>query len=164
MMYRHSVTVYDARRLRLKKTISDSVRLSRLGYPQYPGTQRGAPVEAAFSPDARYAYVSNYSMYGEGFGPEGHDECSPASGYDRSFVYRIPLDTLSIDRAYRVGAGAQGRGDDPGRPVRPGQQLVRLRPERHLHGARASGAERADRRRTRAGSSRRPPRTSRTSR
>ena len=103
MMYRHSVTVYDARRLSLKKTISDSVRLSRLGYPQYQGTQRGAPVEAAFSPDARYAYVSNYSMYGAGFGPEGHDECSPASGYDRSFVYRIPLDTLSIDRAYRVG-------------------------------------------------------------
>jgi YVTN family beta-propeller protein len=103
MMYRHSVTVYDARRLRLKRTISDSVRLSRLGYPQYQGTQRGAPVEAAFSPDERYAYVSNYSMYGAGFGPEGHDECSPASGYDRSFVYRIPLDTLRIDRAYRVG-------------------------------------------------------------
>ncbi len=103
MMYRHTVTVYDARRLRLKATIPDAVRLSRLGYPRYRGTQRGAPVEAAFSPDARYAYVSNYSMYGDGFGPEGHDECSPASGYDRSFVYRIPLDTLTIDRAYRVG-------------------------------------------------------------
>lgn len=103
MMYRHSVTVYDARRLRLKATIPDTVRLSRLGYPRYAGTQRGAPVEAAFSPDHRYAYVSNYSMYGAGFGPEGTDECSPASGYDRSFVYRIPLDTLRIDRAYRVG-------------------------------------------------------------
>ncbi len=103
MMYRHTVTVYDARRLRLRKTISDSVRLSRLGYPAFRGTQRGAPVEAAFAPDARHAYVSNYSMYGAGFGPEGHDECSPSSGYDRSFVYRIRLDTLRIDRAYRVG-------------------------------------------------------------
>ena len=27
----------------------------------------------------------------------------PSSGYDRSFVYRIKLDTLRIDRAYRVG-------------------------------------------------------------
>ena len=37
MMYRHSVTVYDARRLRLKTTIPDAVRLSRLGYPRVPG-------------------------------------------------------------------------------------------------------------------------------
>jgi YVTN family beta-propeller protein len=43
-------------------------------------------------------------MYGEGFGPEGDDECTPASGYDRSFVYRISLETLEIDDAYRVGA------------------------------------------------------------
>jgi YVTN family beta-propeller protein len=98
------VTVYDARRIRLKKTIPDSVRLSRLGFPAYRGTQRGAPVEAAFSPDGRYAYVSNYSMYGAGFGPEGGDVCSPESGYDRSFVYRIDLGRLAIDRAYRVGA------------------------------------------------------------
>jgi DNA-binding beta-propeller fold protein YncE len=103
MMYRHTVTVYDARRLRLLRTIPDTVRLSRLGWPSYPGEQRGAPVEAAFAPGGRLVFVSNYSMYGPGFGPEGHDECSPASGYDRSFVYRIRLDRLRIDRAYRVG-------------------------------------------------------------
>jgi YVTN family beta-propeller protein len=104
MMYRHSVTVYDARRLKLVKTIPDAVRLSRLGYPEYPGVSRGAPVEAAFSSDGRYAYVTNYSMYGAGFGPEGSDTCSPSSGYDRSFVYRIDMDSLRIDRAYRVGS------------------------------------------------------------
>lgn len=104
MMYRHSVTVYDAKRLRLRATIPDRVRLSRLGYPAYSGTQQGAPVEAAFSPDGRAAYVSNYSMYGAGFGPEGSDVCTPSSGYDDSFVYRIPLDSLKIDAAYRVGA------------------------------------------------------------
>lgn len=104
MMYRHSVTVYDARRLRLRATIPDSVRLARLGHRRYRGTVRGAPVEAAFAPDGRAAYVSNYSMYGPSFGREGSDVCSPASGYDRSFVYRIPLDTLRIDAAYRVGA------------------------------------------------------------
>jgi YVTN family beta-propeller protein len=104
MMYRHSVTVYDARRLRVRRTIPDTVRLARLGHRGYSGTHRGAPVEAAFSPDGRHAYVSNYSMYGPGFGAEGADVCSPASGYDRSFVYRIPLDRLRIDAAYRVGA------------------------------------------------------------
>jgi DNA-binding beta-propeller fold protein YncE len=104
MMYRHSVTVYDAQTLELRNTIPDSVELADFGYDRYPGTSLGAPVEAAFSPDGKYAYVSNYSMYGDGFGPEGDDECTPASGYDRSFVYRISLETLEIDDAYRVGA------------------------------------------------------------
>lgn len=103
MMYRHTVTVYD-RRFRLVKTIQDAVRLAKLGYPRFPGTVRGAPVEAAFSPDGRYGYVSNYSMYGPGFGPEGSDTCSPGSGYDDSFVYRIDVRRLRIDRAARVGA------------------------------------------------------------
>lgn len=103
MMYRHTITVYD-RRGRLVKTISDAVRLDRLGYPAYPGVSRGAPVEAAFTADGRYAYVTNYSMYGPRFGPEGHDVCSPSSGYDRSFVYRVDVRRLTIDRAIRVGA------------------------------------------------------------
>ena len=104
MMYRHSVTVYDSRRLKLVRTISDAVRLSQLGHPEYRGVSRGAPVEAAFTSDGRYAYVSNYSMYGAGFGPEGSDTCSPSSGYHRSFVYRIDMRTLKIDEAYKVGA------------------------------------------------------------
>jgi DNA-binding beta-propeller fold protein YncE len=103
MMYRHTITVYDARRLRLVKTISDAVRLSKLGVGGSSGSVRGAPVEAAFSPDGRYAYVTNYSMYGAGFGGEGTDVCTPASGYSRSVVYRVDLRRLRIDRAYRVG-------------------------------------------------------------
>jgi DNA-binding beta-propeller fold protein YncE len=104
MMYRHSVTVYDAETLELRETIPDSVRLADFGYERYAGTALGAPVEAAFSPDGSSAYVSNYSMYGEGFGPEGDDGCTPSSGYDDSFVFRISLETLEIDDAYRVGA------------------------------------------------------------
>src|SRR5262249_20785502 len=103
MMYRHTITVYDARTLRLVRTISDAVHLRWLGFPKYRGVARGAPVEAAFSPDGRYAYLSNYSMYGAGFGPEGSDSCTPSSGYGRSFVYRIDMHRLRIDRAYRVG-------------------------------------------------------------
>lgn len=104
MMYRHSVTVYDSRRMALVATIDDSVRLSDFGVSGHPGVSRGAPVEAAFSPDGRYAYVSNYAMYGAGFGPEGSDTCSPSSGYDDSFVYRIDLERRKIDDVYRVGA------------------------------------------------------------
>jgi YVTN family beta-propeller protein len=102
MMYRHSITVYD-RSYRLVKTISDRVDLQALGGPSTGGPVRGGPVEAAFSPDARYAYVSNYSMYGPGYAREGSDSCSPGSAIDRSFVYRVEMRRLVIDRVGQVG-------------------------------------------------------------
>jgi YVTN family beta-propeller protein len=102
MMYRHTVTVYD-RSYRLVETISDRVELGALGGPRVGGPVRGAPVEAAFSPDGRYAYISNYSMYGPGYTREGSDSCSPGSAIDRSFVYRLNLRRLAIDRVGQVG-------------------------------------------------------------
>ena len=67
--------------------------MAQFGFPGHPGITRGAPVEAAFTSDGRYAYVSNYSMYGSGFGPEGSDTCTPASalaaGDTDSYVYRV---------------------------------------------------------------------------
>ena len=103
MMYRHSVTLYNAESMELLATIPDRVDLTKLGFTGYSGTHQGAPVEGAFSPDNKYLYVTNYAMYGKGFTKEGHDVCSPASGYDRSFLYRINLATYSIDAAYKVG-------------------------------------------------------------
>jgi YVTN family beta-propeller protein len=103
MMYRHSVTIYDAKELALVKTISDRVDLPALGFPKYSGTHQGAPVEGAFSPGGEYLYVTNYAMYGAGFNKEGTDICRPSDGYDRSFVYRIDTAEWKIDAAYRVG-------------------------------------------------------------
>ena len=102
MMYTHTITVYDARRRRLVKTISDGVDLGRLGFESL-GWTRGAPVEAAVSADRRSVYVSNYSMYGPGFSHEGHDVCTPYQGIDRSFVYRVDLRRLKVVQAIRVG-------------------------------------------------------------
>ncbi len=106
MMYRHSVTVYNSAGA-LLKTIPDSVTLSDFGITGRPGVTKGAPVEAAFTPDSRYAYVSNYSMYGSGSGPEGSDSCTPqsaqAAGDTPSFVYRIDLKSLVVDQAIQVG-------------------------------------------------------------
>ena len=103
MMYRHSVTVYDAASLELISTISDRVTLSNFGINGYSGTHRGAPVEGAYSPDGKYLYVTNYAMYGKGFNREGTDICKPADNYDRSFLYRIDTSTWKIDAVYRVG-------------------------------------------------------------
>jgi DNA-binding beta-propeller fold protein YncE len=89
MMYNHSVTVYD-RDGDLVRTISDQV-----------GAQQGAPVEAAAFPGGRQMYISNYSMYGPGAGPEGFDACTATSAISDSTVYR--LTGLAIDQVIPVG-------------------------------------------------------------
>ncbi|RMG73284.1 MAG: peptidoglycan-binding protein, partial [Bacteroidetes bacterium] len=66
MMYRHHITVYD-RNYNLVGTISDKVHLSDYGMTGFVGAYQGAPVEAAFSPDGSYAWISNYHMSGNGF-------------------------------------------------------------------------------------------------
>ena len=106
MMYTHTVTVYNGAGS-LVKTIPDTVDMSRFGIPGHPGITHGAPVEAAFTPDAKHVYVSNYSMYGSGFGPEGNDTCTPAAaraaGDTDSYVYRINVATMTIDQVIQVG-------------------------------------------------------------
>jgi len=104
MMYRHSVTVYDAKTFELLHTVSDSVSLKDFGFSKSAGNYKGAPVEGTFSPDGKYLYVSNYAMYGKGFNKEGTDTCSPADKYDNSFVYRINRSDYKIDSVYPVGS------------------------------------------------------------
>lgn len=104
MMYNHSVTIYDAVTMELKATVADSVQLSKFGLSKYSGNYKGAPVEGAYSPDGKYLYFTNYAMYGKGFNKEGHDTCSPASGFDTSYLSRIDLETNAIDALYPVGA------------------------------------------------------------
>jgi YVTN family beta-propeller protein len=103
MMYRHSVTIYDANSLNLISTIPDSVRFSDFGVSGYSGTHRGAPVEGAYSPDGKYLYVTNYAMYGKGFNREGTDICNPSDKYDRSFLYRINTSDWKVSALYKVG-------------------------------------------------------------
>jgi YVTN family beta-propeller protein len=102
MMYQHTVSVYN-RDGSFLKTIPDSVDLTALGVAGHPGISKGAPVEAAFSSDHKDVYVSNYSMYGAGFGREGTDTCSPASGFSPSFAYRINVASLAVDKVVQVG-------------------------------------------------------------
>ena len=104
MMYQHSVTIFDSRSLELVTTVKDSVSLTSLGIPGFSGTYRGAPVEGAYSPDSQYLYFTNYSMYGKGFTKEGHDVCSPSSGFDTSYLSRINLADYTIDAVYPVGS------------------------------------------------------------
>ena len=102
MMYRHTISVLD-RHKNLVTTIDDSVDLRTFGYDVPGDVYRGAPVEAAFTSDGSFAFVSNYRMYGPGYDPHaGSDSCRKGQGQD-SFVYRVDSTTFDIDRVYPVG-------------------------------------------------------------
>lgn len=103
MMYKHTVTAFRADGARLR-SIDDSVDLATFGVKGHPGTSKGSPVEAAFTPDGRYAWVSNYSMYGTGYGAEGLDTCTKGDGTSPSTVYRIDTRTFAIDKVVAVGS------------------------------------------------------------
>lgn len=104
MMYSHTSTVYDATTRTLDTTLSDSIKLSDFGIKGHPGTSQGAPVEAAWTADGKFAYVSQYTMYGSGFGRSGFDDCSPSSGVGRSYLYRFNADLMDWDQVIEVGA------------------------------------------------------------
>lgn len=102
MMYRHTMSVFD-RSHNLVMTIPDTIEPAAFGFDYAPGaTLQGAPVEAAFLPDGSAAYVSNYHMYGPGFGPEPSDSC-PRMSTDNSFVYVVSMTTLAIENVIQVG-------------------------------------------------------------
>ncbi|WP_406832087.1 beta-propeller fold lactonase family protein [Pedococcus sp. KACC 23699] len=103
MMYSHSVAAFGADGA-LLATIKDSVDLAKFGIKGHPGTTKGAPVEAAFTKDGKHAWISNYSMYGAGYGPEGLDSCRAGDGTSTSTVYRVDTATFAIDRVVEVGA------------------------------------------------------------
>jgi YVTN family beta-propeller protein len=102
MMYRHTITVYDGSG-NLIETIDDEVELSAYGIEGYAGTHQGSPVEAVFTADGDYAYVSNYQMYGAGFDRAGGDGCNLGE-WDESFLYRVDTASLEIDQVIPVGA------------------------------------------------------------
>ena len=103
MMYNHTITVYD-RGFNLVKTIPDRVKLSDYGHGEFKGTHQGSPVEASFSHGGKYAWVSNYQMYGTGFNRPGTDVCHPSGNYDSSYLYRINTDTLEKEQVIGVGS------------------------------------------------------------
>jgi YVTN family beta-propeller protein len=104
MMYTHSVSIFDSQSLELVKSVKDTVDFEALGIPGFSGVHKGSPVEGAYSSDGKYLYFTNYAMYGKGFTKEGTDKCSPADGYDKSYLSRLNLETFKIDAVYSVGS------------------------------------------------------------
>jgi YVTN family beta-propeller protein len=105
MMYRHNISVFN-REGKVVATIDDKVDLAAFGISTVKmrsSIVKGSPVEAAFSPDSKFAYVSNYKMYGGGWNPITDDSCQGRS-WDPSYVYRISTTSFAIDQVIEVGA------------------------------------------------------------
>lgn len=103
MMYRHTITIYDANGNRQAK-IRDAVNLKEFGYKEYESSSYlGGPVEAAFTDDGKFLWVSNYSMVGDGFEHPGCDACH-GSEFDPGFLYKINTETDEIENVVKVGA------------------------------------------------------------
>lgn len=103
MMYSHSISFYD-RSFNLVHVLSDSVNLSDYGICQYDHWYRGAPVECDFSEDGRFAYVSNYKLYGPGLEPEAYDNCAIDPNNEVGYVYKIRMDDFDIVDVYPAGS------------------------------------------------------------
>ena len=101
MMYRHNVAVFD-RAGNEVGVIPDDVDLAAFGVSGGAVVQ-GSPVEAAFTPDGKYVYVSNYKMFGDGYRSVADDECNRGDWED-SYVYKIDVATLKIVAVVPTGA------------------------------------------------------------
>lgn len=102
-MYRHSVTIYDSQG-NLLASVPDRVNLKSFGFSQYSGdSYLGGPVEATFTADGKYLWVSNYTMEGPGFNNPGCDACN-GKNYDPGFVYKINTSGFEIEKAIQVGS------------------------------------------------------------
>ena len=101
MMYRHNVSVFDRTGTKIA-SIADDVDLAAFGVAG-GGRAQGSPVEAAFTPDGRYVYVSNYKMFGDGWNPVADDDCDRGE-WDDSYVYKIDTTTFEIVSVIPTGA------------------------------------------------------------
>ena len=131
MMYRHTMTVYDARRHAREDDPRQRRPRAASATRATPACRSGAPVEGAVSPDHRYFYATNYSMYGADFGPEGSDNCGGPGGLSPEL--RVPGRPEDAgDHRRRAGRhGPEVRRGHARRPLRPRHQLVLVRPQRH---------------------------------
>lgn len=99
----YRMSVWDRRFAELGQ-VSARVRFSDYNELGYTGWHVGAPVFATMDPDGKHAYVVNRSMAGAGFASAGNLPCDPGQNADPSYLFRLDLQRLEVDRVSRVGS------------------------------------------------------------
>lgn len=101
MMYQHTATIYDAESREMLHNLSDTLSFEDFGLEGYPDEVQGSPVEAVWSEDGQYAYVSQYMLYG--VGATADDECSNGEDIAPSVIYRYNAEEEDWDDVIEVG-------------------------------------------------------------
>ena len=101
MMYQDSVTVYDTETGELVQELDDTIHPATLGVEGYPDTVRGAPVEAVWTEDGQYAYVSQYRL--ADIGASAYDDCRNGDAVAPSAVFRYSVEEQGWDQFIEVG-------------------------------------------------------------
>lgn len=101
MLYQNTVTVYDTETRELVQELPDTVNPGELGAEGYPESVQGAPVEAVWTEDGQYAYVSNYRL--ADMGASADDSCTAGEDIAPSAVYRYSVEEQDWDQFIEVG-------------------------------------------------------------
>lgn len=101
MLYQNTVTLYDTETHELVQELPDTVNPGELGAEGYPETVVGAPVEAVWTEDGDYAYVSNYRL--ADMGATAEDSCAEGEAIAPSAVYRYSVEEQDWDQFIEVG-------------------------------------------------------------
>lgn len=99
--YRHNVILFDTATREVVQALDDTVDTDAMGIEGLSGVVSGAPVEATWTQDGRFAYVTQYGLYDVGTKPD--DNCTAGSAIAPSLVYRYSVEEKNWDAAYRVG-------------------------------------------------------------
>ena len=101
MMYSHNVTLYDVHNREPVVELSDTVDADEYELEGLSGQVSGSPVEAVWTQDGRYAYVSQYLV--DGHGATAEDNCTNGQAITPSMVYRYNAEQEDWDQVIRVG-------------------------------------------------------------
>jgi len=99
--YRHNVMLFDTATREVVQTLKDTVDTDAMGIEGLSGVVSGAPVEATWTQDGQFAYVTQYGLYDVGTAPD--DNCTAGKAIAPSLVYRYSVEEKDWDAAYRVG-------------------------------------------------------------
>lgn len=101
MMYSHNVTLFDVETRKPVVELSDTIDADEYELEGLTGQVSGAPVEAVWTKDGKYAYVSQYNVTDHGATAE--DNCFNGQAITPSMVYRYNAEQEDWDQVIRVG-------------------------------------------------------------
>lgn len=104
MIYTHDVALFHSATRTLAGRYSDGLDLAKFGVDGYPGVTQGGPVEAAWTADGKFAYVSNYVMNSPARpAVNADDHCTAGDRIGTSFIYRFSVEKMAWDQVIPVG-------------------------------------------------------------